>query len=181
MFCRWRRNKNGKSYVNNLGITKKGDFTDHMNRYCPVLVGLTVLISACTCLKPSLRFEGDIVVMDSTQGEIIVKTENGEPLIGNTIFTKDQVHFIPKFPFMTGQTYEASFTDSNGRRTTTSHTFKVKASNPSLISLSPSGHTVPANHLKFYLQPLFVKTIVVYLIIMDFVRANRIILSRVIF
>lgn len=141
-----------ESYVNNLGITKKAIFTDLMNRYCPVLVGLTALISACTCLKPSLRFEGDIVVMDSTQGEIIVRTERGEPLIGNTIFAKDQLHFIPKFPFMTGQTYEASFTDSKGCRTTTSHTFRVKAPNPSLTSLFPSGDTVPANHLKFYLQ-----------------------------
>ena len=37
-----------ESYVNNLGITKKANFTDLMSRYCPVLVGLTVLISACT-------------------------------------------------------------------------------------------------------------------------------------
>ena len=90
--------------------------------------------------------------MDSTQGEIIVKTEKGEPLIGKTILTEDQLRFVPQFPFLAGQTYEASFTDSNGRRTATSHTFRVKALNPSLTALFPSGDTVPANHLKFYLQ-----------------------------
>ena len=141
-----------KSYVNNLGITEKCNFTEQMNRRFPFLLGLTTLILGCNFLKPSLRFEGDIVVMDSTQGDLIVRAKGGQPLLGKTIRTEDQIHFVPKLPFMAGHTYEASFADSSGRRVTTSHTFKVKSANPSLTSLFPSGDTVPANHLKFYLQ-----------------------------
>ncbi len=123
-----------------------------MYRCCPFLLGLTVLISGCNFPKPSPRFEGDTVVMDSTQGDLIVRTKEGKALLGNIIHTKGQLHFTPKFPFLAGQTYEASFTDSSGRHVTTSHTYKVKSSNPYLAALFPSGDTVPANHLKFYLQ-----------------------------
>ena len=141
-----------KSYVNNLGITEKCNFTEQMNRHFPFLLGVTVLASGCNLLKPSLRFEGDIVVMDSTQGDLIVRAKNGEPLLGKIVRTENQVHFVPNLPFMAGHTYDASFTHSNGGRTTSSHTFKIKTAPPSLTALFPSGDTVPANHLKFYLQ-----------------------------
>jgi len=91
-------------------------------------------------------------VIDSTQGDLIVRTKEGKALLGNIIHTKGQLHFTPKFPFLAGQTYEASFTDSSGRCVTTSHTYKAKSSTPYLTTLFPSGDTVPANHLKFYLQ-----------------------------
>ena len=141
-----------ESYVNNLGITRKVNSTNPMNRCFPFLLGLTVLVSGCNLLKPALRFEGDIVVMDSTQGDLIVRAKNGEPFLGEIIRTEDQLHFVPKLPFMAGHTYEASFTHSNGGRTTASHTFKVKTSPTSLTDFFPSGDTIPANHLKFYLQ-----------------------------
>ena len=88
--------QNNESYVNNLGITEKCNFTEQMNRHFPFLLGVTVLASGCNLLKPSLRFEGDIVVMDSTQGDLIVRAKDGEPLLGKIIRTEDQIHFFPK-------------------------------------------------------------------------------------
>ena len=103
-------------------------------------------------VKPTLRFGAESVVVRADQGTLSVRPLDGEPLLGRTVQWENEIQFVPQFPFLTGQTYEATFTNTSGHRTISLHTHPISAPVPQLIKIFPSGSTVPANHLKFYLQ-----------------------------
>ena len=92
------------------------------------------------------------MVVRADQGTLSVRPLEGEPLLGKTIQRESEIRFVPQFPFLTGQTYKATFTNASGQRTISLHTLPISAPVPKLIEIFPTGHTAPANHLKFYLQ-----------------------------
>lgn len=113
--------------------------------------GLTLLLTGCT-VKPVLRFEANAVIVRAYQGTLSIRPKDGEPLLGHTTRENGKIRFVPDFPFLNGQTYEATFTNASGQRNSSLHTLPFSAPVPKLIEIFPSGSTVPANHLKFYLQ-----------------------------
>lgn len=113
--------------------------------------GLTLLLTGCT-VKPALRFEANVVIVRANQGTLSIRPKDGELLLGQTTKENGVISFVPDFPFLTGQIYEATFTNASGQHNTSLHTLPISAPVPKLIDIFPSGPTVPANHLKFYLQ-----------------------------
>ena len=85
-------------------------------------------------------------------GHLLVRPKGGEALLGETQAVSGKVQFIPRFPFLAGQIYEAVFTDSAGQQTSIEHTFAIRAAAPRLAAVYPNGKILPANHLKFYIH-----------------------------
>lgn len=98
------------------------------------------------------RFTVENVYVSASNGKLIVRPLQGEPLLGQIQKTHYGLTFTPQFPFLAGQTYEAVFVGADGRQSTAVHTFPIEALEPELLEVFPSGDTVPANHLKFYLN-----------------------------
>jgi len=119
----------------------------------PGLIALLFALWAMGCClpQPSLRFEVDAVVAIGN-GHLMVRPKGGEPLLGEIKSVSGQIQFIPRFPFLAGQIYEAVFTDSTGERISIEHTFAIRAPAPRVSAAYPSGDALPANHLKFYLH-----------------------------
>jgi hypothetical protein len=92
------------------------------------------------------------VHVSATNGTLIVRPLQGEPVIGQVQQTHFGLTFTPQSPFLAGQTYEAVFIGADRRQSATVHTFPIEAPEPELLEVFPSGDTVPANHLKFYLN-----------------------------
>ena len=111
-----------------------------------------VLFSSGCFVKPKLRFEANAVIVEANQGTLSIRPKGGEPLLGHTTRKGGKIRFVPEFPFLKGQPYEATFTNVSGQRTSYLRTLPISAPIPKLIKIFPSGSTVPANHLKFYLQ-----------------------------
>ncbi|MDE2680284.1 MAG: hypothetical protein OSB29_02835 [Verrucomicrobiota bacterium] len=119
-------------------------------------LGLVLLLSAlwamgCRLPQPTLRFEANAVVATGN-GHLSVRPKGGEALLGEIQTVSGTVQFIPHFPFLAGQIYEAVFTDSAGQHTSIEHTFAIRAPAPRLAAVYPGGKVLPANHLKFYLH-----------------------------
>ena len=119
-------------------------------------LGLILLLSAlwamgCRLPEPTLRFEANAVVATGN-GHLLVRPKGGEALLGEIETVSGKVQFIPRFPFLAGQIYEAVFTNSVGQHTSIEHTFAIRAPAPRLATVYPGGEMVPANHLKFYLH-----------------------------
>ena len=92
------------------------------------------------------------VYVSASNGKLILRPLQGEPLLGQIQKTHYGLTFTPQFPFLAGQTYEAVFIGADGRQSAAVHTFPIEAPEPELLEVFPSGDTVPANHLKFYLN-----------------------------
>ncbi|MDC0143576.1 hypothetical protein OAK45_03475 [Verrucomicrobia bacterium] len=105
----------------------------------------------CRLPQSTLRFEANLVVATGN-GHLLVRPKGGEALLGETQAISGKVQFIPRFPFLAGQIYEAVFTDSSGQQTSIEHTFPIRAAAPRLAAVYPSGKILPANHLKFYVH-----------------------------
>jgi hypothetical protein len=119
-------------------------------------LGLILLLSAlwamgCRLPQPNLHFEANAVTA-SGNGHLLVRPKGGEALLGEIQTVSGKVQFIPCFPFLAGQIYEAVFTDSAGQQTSIEHTFAIRAPAPRLAAVYPGGKVLPANHLKFYLH-----------------------------
>ena len=124
-----------------------------MNRQGHTLILLIALAGAgCSSSKPSFRFEGDVVVMPAADGNLIVRPKGGKPLLGHMDKANGRIKFTPQFPLLTGETYEAIFTDSTGQQTILEHTIAINAPAPRVTAIYPSAGRLPANHLKFYLH-----------------------------
>ena len=92
------------------------------------------------------------VYVSASNGKLIVRPLQGEPLLGQIQEPHSGLTFTPQFPFLAGQAYEAVFIGADGRQSAVVHTFPIEAPEPELLEVFPSGDTVPANHLKFYLN-----------------------------
>ena len=102
-----------------------------MNRQGLAIILLIALTSAgCNSPKPSFRFDGNVVVMKAADGKLTVRPKGGEPLLGRIEKTNGRIQFTPQFPLLTGETYEAIFTDSNGQQTILEHTIAINAPAP---------------------------------------------------
>lgn len=138
--------------MNNLGITSKQPLTEPMRFGIWLLTSVFgLLISGCQT-TPVLYFETHAVITTNPNGTLTVRPQGGEPLLGHIERTDTGLRFTPQFPFLAGQTYEAVFSDAQGRQSAALHIFPIKAPAPQLLKVYPSGDTVPANHLKFYLH-----------------------------
>ena len=115
-----------------------------------LLIALTGV--GCSSPKPSFRFEGDVVVVPAAVGNLIVRPKGGKPLLGRVDKANGRIQFTPQFPLLTGETYEAIFTDSNGQQTILEHSIAINAPAPRVTAIYPSADRLPANHLKFYLH-----------------------------
>lgn len=142
--------------MNNLGIIPPTALTGWVNRHtptlCVLLCGALILLSGCRAPGVSPRFTVENVYVSATNGTLIVRPLQGEPVIGQIKQTHFGLTFTPQFPFLAGQTYEAVFTGADGQQSAMVHTFPIEAPEPELLEVFPSGDTVPANHLKFYLN-----------------------------
>ena len=107
---------------------------------------------SCSIPKPSFRFEGNVAVMPAVDGKLTVRPKGGEPLLGHMEKANGRIQFTPHFPLLTGETYEAIFTDSTGQQTILEHTIAINAPAPRVTAIYPSAGRLPANHLKFYLH-----------------------------
>jgi len=115
-----------------------------------MLIALTGV--GCSSPKPSFWFEGDVVVVPAADGNLIVRPKGGKPLLGRVDKANGRIQFTPQFTLLTGETYEAIFTDSNGQQTILEHTIAINAPAPRVKAIYPSTSRLPANHLKFYLH-----------------------------
>ena len=90
-----------------------------------LLIALTSV--GCSSPKSSFRFDGNVVVMTATDGKLTVRPKGGKPLLGHMVKANGRIQFTPQFPLLTGETYEAVFTDSTppprGRRSKSAHVF----------------------------------------------------------
>ena len=75
-----------------------------------LLIALTG--AGCNSPKSSFRFYGNVVVMTATDGKLTVRPKGGKPLLGHMDKANGRIQFTPQFPLLTGETYEAVFTDS---------------------------------------------------------------------
>ena len=115
-----------------------------------LLIALTG--AGCNSPKSSFRFDGNVVVMTATDGKLTVRPKGGKPLLGHMDKANGRIQFTPQFPLLTGETYEAVFTDSTGQQIVLEHTIAIKAPVPQFKAIYPSTSRLPANHLKFYLH-----------------------------
>ena len=90
--------------------------------------------------------------MTATDGKLTVRPKGGKPLLGHMDKANGRIQFTPQFPLLTGETYEAVFTDSTGQQIVLEHTIAIKAPAPQVKAIYPSTSLLPANHLKFYLH-----------------------------
>jgi hypothetical protein len=115
-----------------------------------MLIALTGV--SCSSPKSSFRFQGDVVVVQAVDGNLIVRPKGGKPLLGRVDKANGRIQFTPQFPLLTGETYEAIFSDSNGQQTILEHTIAINSPAPRVKAIYPSTGRLPANHLKFYLH-----------------------------
>ena len=142
--------------MNNLGIISLTAFTGQVSRlsgsFKALLCGTLFFLNGCHAPGIGPKFSTDNVHVPSNNGTLIVRPLQGDPLLGQIQKTHAGLTFTPQFPFLAGQTYEAVFIGADGRQSAAVHTFPIEAKAPELLEVFPSGDTVPANHLKFYLH-----------------------------
>lgn len=81
---------------------------------------------------------------------LVVRIPRQSPLLGTYESTVNTVTFIPRFPLLANQRYEAAVLPDGPK---TSHTTPGSTdSAPRITSIHPTVDTLPANHLKFYLH-----------------------------
>ena len=117
-----------------------------------LLSGALILLYGCRAPGIGPQFSAENVHIAATNSTLIVRPIQGEPLLGKIQKTHAGLTFFPQFLFLPGQTYEAIFIGADGRKSTMEHTFPIEAAPPELLEVFPSGDTIPANHLKFYLH-----------------------------
>ena len=105
------------------------------------------------CASPKrVWFANGQAIASGPEGALQVRPVGGEPLLGAVDVEGGQLIFTPQFPLQTGLTYEAVYADPTGRVHRAQYTLPINAPTPMLLEMYPSGDTVPANHLKFYLH-----------------------------
>ena len=80
---------------------------------------------------------------------LVVRLPGQSPLLGAFETTDNTVTFIPRFPLLANQRYEAAVLPDGPK---VSHTTPAPTgSAPRIIAIHPTTDALPANHLKFYI------------------------------
>jgi len=112
---------------------------------------IAVLLIGCANPKRVWFTDGQAIA-SGPQGTLKVRPVGGEPLLGEVWAKGNQLIFTPQFPLQPGLEYEAVYADPDGQEHRARYTLPIYGPAPKLLEVYPSGDTVPANHLKFYLH-----------------------------
>ena len=137
----------------------------------PLLVLLALVAAGCASSGYTWRFRTDadlphqITLTAPADGawssaaifqlKVALADDNATQVLGQVTQRDRTLVFTPQFPLMAGQTYRATYTFGDGGPAALFTDYRVPAKTtaaPRVTDIFPSGQTVPANHLKFYIH-----------------------------